>query len=96
MMNQPISIRLDDDARATLEEAAQEQHVGLGTYLRQLASAHATALRKARIRAESKRIGALVMVDPEARAFYDDWGAAKNSFFESVAPPLEQQDQVSA
>lgn len=70
----PISVRLDDDVRAVLEEDAQAQHVGLATYLRRLASERAALLRKARIRAQSRRIGELVISDPDARAFYADVG----------------------
>jgi hypothetical protein len=74
MAIQPISVRLDDDVRAALEEDAQGQHIGLATYLRRLAAERAALLRKTRIRSQSRRIGELVATDPEARAFYADAG----------------------
>ena len=95
-MANPISIRLDDDVREILEEDAAEQHVGLGTYLRQLASAHAKALWKTRVRAESKRIGELYAVDPKAREFYDELGTPLNDFFGAGAPPVEQLEPRAA
>lgn len=49
-----------------------------------------TALRKALIRADSNRIGELCAVDPEAKAFYDDWGTPLNDLFEAGTPPVEQ------
>jgi len=74
MASPPISIRLDDDVRGTLESDAAEHGVGLATYLRDLATERARAVRKAQIRAESRLVGELVRTDPEARAFYEFWG----------------------
>src|SRR5579872_6370073 len=36
-MTAPVSVRLDDDVRQTLEAEARARHVGLSTYLRQIA-----------------------------------------------------------
>jgi hypothetical protein len=100
-MANPISVRLDDDVREILEEDAEEQHIGLGTYLRQLASAHAEVVWKARVRAESKRIGELCAVDPKAQAFYDELGTPLNDFFGNGTPPavvqpIERHEQIAA
>ena len=73
-MTAPISIRLDDDVRATLEAEAQSQGVGLATYLRQIAAEAARNVRRARIRAQSAAVGRYVAEHAEARAFYEDWG----------------------
>jgi len=91
-MANPISVRLDDDVRKILEEDAADQHIGLGTYLRKLATAHAEAVWKASVRAESERIGELYAVDPKVRAFYDEIGTPMNDFFGSGTPPDEQLD----
>jgi hypothetical protein len=74
MSSQPISIRLDAEVRDALERDAAQHGVGLATYLRDLATERARAVRKAEIRAESRIVGKRVSGDPEARAFYELWG----------------------
>ena len=74
MRSQPISIRLDEDVRSALERDATQHGVGLATYLRDLATERARAVRKAEIRAESCVVGDRVRRDPEAAAFYESWG----------------------
>ena len=64
-MTRPVSIRLDDDVRETLEGEARRRRVGLSTLLRELATERARALRRARIRAQSEVVGALVARDPD-------------------------------
>jgi GNAT superfamily N-acetyltransferase len=73
-MGGPISVRLDDKLRQTLEEEAQARGVGLSAYLRQLAEAEARRLERERIRAQTEAVGAYVAANPEARQFYEDWG----------------------
>ncbi len=73
-MTAPISVRLDDNVRATLEAEAKEQGIGLATYLRQLAADAAREVRRKRIRAQSDAVGRYVAEDPEAREFYEFWG----------------------
>jgi hypothetical protein len=73
-MTAPVSIRLDDDVRQTLEAEARARHVGLSTYLRQIAGETAARLRRERIRAQSRAVGEYVAGSPEAAAFYDEWG----------------------
>src|SRR5580692_904806 len=50
-MGAPISVRLDDKVRSTLEVEAKAHGVGLGTFLRQLAEDAAVRLKRERIRA---------------------------------------------
>ncbi len=74
-MTAPISVRLDDDVRATLEAEARTQGIGLATYLRQIAAEAARNVRRAQIRAQSAAVGRYVVENADARAFYEDWGA---------------------
>jgi len=75
-MTAPISLRLDQDVRAILEAEAKAQGIGLAAYLRQLAATAARDIRRARIRAQSAAVARYVVENPEARAFYEDWGTA--------------------
>ncbi len=76
-MGVPISIRLDDSVREELEAQAQARGVGLSTYIRDLATEAARQARRARIRAESKAVGAYVAKSAEAQTFYRDWGTPR-------------------
>lgn len=58
---------------ATVSPAA-ERGIGLSTLLRDLATAEARRLRRARIREQSRAVAAYVATSPEADAFYRDWG----------------------
>jgi hypothetical protein len=73
-MAHPVSVRLDENVQATLEDAAKERGIGLSTYLRELAANEARRVRRERIRAQSRAVGAYVASSPEAHAFYVDWG----------------------
>jgi hypothetical protein len=73
-MGHPVSIRLDDDTQATLEDAAKARGIGLATYLRELAAHEARRIRRERIRAQSRAVGAYVASSPEGQAFYAEWG----------------------
>ena len=73
-MTAPISVRLDDDVRQTLEAEAGRQGIGLATYLRQLAADAAREVRRKRIRAQSEAVGRYVSENREAREFYEFWG----------------------
>jgi hypothetical protein len=77
-MAAPVSIRLDDDVRETLEAEARARHVGLSTYIRQIAIETAARLRKERIRAQSRAVGEYVSESAEAAAFYADWGTPRS------------------
>jgi hypothetical protein len=70
----PVSVRLDDDTQSTLEDAARARGIGLSTYLREVAATEAGRLRRERIRAQSRAVGAYVASSPDAREFYADWG----------------------
>jgi uncharacterized protein (DUF1778 family) len=68
-MSTPISIRLHDDVRDTLEAEAKVRGLGLATLLREIAANAARDVRRARIRAESAAVGRFVAGGPEARDF---------------------------
>jgi hypothetical protein len=76
-MTAPISVRLDDDVRKTLEQEARIRRLGLSAYLRQVASEEAKRVRRMRIRRQSEAVGTYVASSAEAREFYDDWGVAR-------------------
>ena len=76
-MTAPVSVRLDEDAKKTLEAEARARHLGLSAYLCQLAAEAAARLRRDRIRAQSRAVGDYVASSPEAAAFYDDWGTPR-------------------
>jgi Ribbon-helix-helix protein, copG family len=76
-MATPISIRLDAEVKKTLEAEARARHVGLSTYLRQIAIETAERLRRERIRAQSRVVGEYVAGSAEAAAFYDEWGTPR-------------------
>jgi hypothetical protein len=76
-MAAPISVRLDDDVKETLEAEARARHIGLSTYLRQIAIETAMRLRRERIRAQSRAVGEYVGASPEATAFYREWGTPR-------------------
>lgn len=73
-MGHPVSVRLDEDMQATLEDAARARGIGLSTYLRELAANEVKRLRRERIRAQSRAAGAYVRSSPEGQGFYDQWG----------------------
>jgi GNAT superfamily N-acetyltransferase len=76
-MGVPVSVRLDDEVRSELETQARARGIGLATLLRDLATEAAREARRARIREASAAIGRRVAEDPEARAFYEDWGTPR-------------------
>ena len=73
-MTAPISVRLDDDVRRTLDAEARRRGIGLGTLLRQLAAEAAREVHRKRIHAQSEAVGRYVAANPEARDFYEFWG----------------------
>jgi len=73
----PISIRLDDDVRETLEAEARSRGLGLATLLRWIAAEAAVRLRRERIREQSKAVGEYVSSSAEAGEFYEDWGTPR-------------------
>ena len=70
----PLSIRLDDAVRAELEQAARETGRGLTALVRDALTELAREHRRARIRKASEAVAAHAAADPEARAFFADWG----------------------
>jgi hypothetical protein len=77
-MSDPVSVRLDDDIRETLEVEARSRRIGLSAYLREVASAEARRVRRERIRQQSRAVASYVAATPEAREFYADVGAPKS------------------
>jgi len=73
-MGAPVSVRLDDEVRSELEAQARARGIGLATLLRDLASEAAREARRARIRQATEAVGTYVASNPEARAFFEDWG----------------------
>ncbi len=73
-MTAPISVRLDDDVRVTLEAEAKTRGIGLATFLRQLAADAARDVRRKRIRAASEAVARHIAGSPDAREFAEFWG----------------------
>lgn len=73
-MSAPISVRLDDTVRATLEAEAKDRGIGLATLLRQLAADAARDVRCKRIRAQSAVVARYIAGNPKAQAFCEFWG----------------------
>jgi hypothetical protein len=73
-MTHPVSVHLDDDTQATLEAAARAKGVTLATYMQELAAHESRRIRRERIRAQSRAVGAYVASSPEGQAFYAEWG----------------------
>jgi hypothetical protein len=73
----PISIRLDEDVRETLEAEARSRNIGLATLLRQIAKEAARQVKRNRIREQSEAVGRYVATNPEAREFYEFWGTPR-------------------
>jgi predicted transcriptional regulator len=73
----PVSVRLDDEVRATLDEEARARGMGLSTYLRQVATETAHQLRRDRIRRQSRPVAEYVARSPEAAEFYEAWGTPR-------------------
>jgi hypothetical protein len=75
-MTMPISIRLSDEVRTTLEAEAKSRRLGLSAYLREVATTEARRVQRERIRLQSQAVGEYVSGSDEAAAFYADWGKA--------------------
>ncbi len=69
-MGDTITVRFDERTRQLLDEEAAAQGVGSSTFVRQLAEAELTRVRRARILAESKAVAAYLAEHPTA--FDDD------------------------
>jgi hypothetical protein len=76
-MTAPISIRLDDEVRQTLEAEARSRQIGLATLLRQIATEAARQVRRQRIREQTEAVGKYVASCPEAKEFYEFWGTPR-------------------
>jgi predicted transcriptional regulator len=76
-MSAPVSIRLDDDVRKTLEAEARARNIGLATLLRQIAADAARQAKRKRIREQSEAVGKYVASSSEAAEFYEFWGTPR-------------------
>ncbi len=76
-MAAPISIRLDDEVRETLEAEARSRNIGLATLLRQIAAEAARQVKRKRIREQSEAVGRHVASSPEAKEFCELWGTPR-------------------
>jgi hypothetical protein len=76
-MAAPVSIRLDDEVRETLEAEARARNIGLATLLRQIAKEAARQVKRKRIREQSEAVGRYVANYPEAKEFYEFWGTPR-------------------
>lgn len=73
-MPMPMSIRLDDAVRAELELTAKETGKSVSVLVRDALTEAAREMRRARMRKAGEAVAAHVSADPEARAFFEDWG----------------------
>jgi hypothetical protein len=73
----PVSIRLDDEVRQTLEAEARSRNIGLATLLRQIAKEAARQVKRKRIREQSEAVGRYVASHPEAKEFCEFWGTPR-------------------
>jgi hypothetical protein len=76
-MAAPISIRLDDEVRETLQAEARARNIGLATLLRQIAKEAARQVKRKRIREQSEAVGRYVASNPEAKEFCEFWGTPR-------------------
>ena len=76
-MAAPVSIRLDDEVRETLEAEARARNIGLATLLRQIAKEAARQVKRKRIREQSEAVGRYVASHPEAKEFCEFWGSPR-------------------
>ena len=76
-MAAPVSIRLDDDVRKTLETEARSRNIGLATLLRQIAAEAARQVKRQRIREQTEAVGRYIANHPEAKEFAEFWGTPR-------------------
>ena len=76
-MTAPVSIRLDDEVRQTLEAEARSRNIGLATLLRQIAKEAARQVKHKRIREQTASVGRYVANSPEAAEFCEFWGTPR-------------------
>ena len=73
-MSAPISIRLDDEVRATLVAEATDRGIGLAIYIRQRATDAAREARRKRIREQTAVVAKHIRENKEAGEFAEFWG----------------------
>ena len=90
-MAAPISIRLDDEVRKTLETEARARQIGLATLLRQIAAEAARQVKRQRIREQSEAVGRYIASNPEAKEFHEFWGTPRAEGL-GTPPKLRSRD----
>jgi uncharacterized protein (DUF1778 family) len=70
-MGDPISIRLSDRERATIEQAARARGLGISAFIREVVEQEAIRLRRERIRDEGRKLVERLR-QPDAAEYYDD------------------------
>lgn len=71
-MKGPVSVRLSDKERATIEAAARARGLGISAFIREMVEGEARRLRREAIRDEGRRLVDHLTADEEAAAYYDD------------------------
>jgi hypothetical protein len=72
-MSAPISVRLDDATRASLEAEAKERQIGLSALLREIAADAAKEARRKRVREGSAKVARYIEQNPKAAEFMEFW-----------------------
>jgi predicted transcriptional regulator len=73
-MTTPISVRVDAAVRAELEQSAKETGRAVSSLAREALTDLARKIKRTRIRKASEAVAAYASADPEARAFFAEWG----------------------
>jgi hypothetical protein len=76
-MSAPISLRLDDAIRESLEIEAKERQIGLSALLREMITECAKEAKRQRIRKQTAALADRIASSPEAREFFEFWGTPR-------------------
>jgi uncharacterized protein (DUF1778 family) len=71
-MKGPISVRLSEEERATIEVAARARGLGISAFIRQIVESEARRLRRQAIREAGRRLVDHLNADEEAAAYYGE------------------------
>lgn len=72
-MSAPISVRLDDATRVSLEIEAKERQIGLSALIREIAAKAGKEAKRKRIREGSAKVARYIEQNPEAAEFMEFW-----------------------
>ncbi len=73
-MAQTLTIRLEERDRKTLEAVARRRGTGLSAFVRELAEAEASRLRREAIHADGERVVAYLDQHPDAQTELETYG----------------------